>query len=555
MCHPGPVRPTLRSILESAPLAAAAPEVLSGAERLDTPVRWVHVAEVREVTGLLQGGELILSTGIAMAGSAQDATGYVTELVEAGAAGLVVELGGRLPAVPPEAVAKARRHGFPLVVLHRRARFVEVTESVHRAIVAEQLERVELARSVHEEFTQLSLEAADPAAIVAATAALCGSSVVLEDLARHVVAFTASGRPAGSLLADWERRSRTAPALDGTGIAGPEGWLTTPVGLPGRRWGRLVVPDPQAGQLRLAMVIERAAQALELGRMVERDRLGLELQAQGGLLADLAAGRVDDSAAAARATALGLAPARRYLPVVAESSHPASGNPPSRRILTAEERRVVASGPLVERELVERLARSVKTAGLSGIVGTLPGGSAGVLLGVPPSRAGSPGEKRALDALAATLQGVELRLGVGPASASLTGAGLGLRVAGHVAAVAASMPGEPKPYYRSSDIKLHGLVALLADDPRLQAFVESQLGPLLEHEAQHQSGLLDLLRQHVAAGGNKTRVAATSHRSRPSVYKALARLGRILDADLDDPMTLMSLGVALLAHDHAHHSL
>ena len=91
-------------------------------------------------------------------------------------------------------------------------RFVEVTEEVHRGIVAEQLEQVELAREVHETFTRLSLEGADAATIVATTAALCGSSVVLEDLGRHVVAFDRprppGSQPARRLGAPVARRSR-----------------------------------------------------------------------------------------------------------------------------------------------------------------------------------------------------------------------------------------------------------------------------------------------------------------------------------------------------------
>src|SRR4051794_20729725 len=168
MCHPEGVRPTLRTILGSAVLRAGRPEVLSGYDRLERVVRWVHVGEVREVGGLLRGGELILSTGLAMSGPPEDAVAYLEDLAGAGAGGLIVELGERLPGVPQDVVQAAQRQHFPLVALHRQVRFVEVTEEVHRAIVAEQLEQVEFAREVHERFTALSLEEADPPAIVAA---------------------------------------------------------------------------------------------------------------------------------------------------------------------------------------------------------------------------------------------------------------------------------------------------------------------------------------------------------------------------------------------------
>ena len=528
------MRPTLRSVLTSPALRAGDPEVLSGAERLDARVRWVHVGEVREIAGLLQGGELVLSTGLAMRGPVEDSIAYLDDLVAAGATGLVVELGEQFPAVPAEVVAAARTSGFPLVALHRRVRFVEVTEEVHRGIVAEQLEQVEHARQVHETFTRLSLESADSSTIVSTTAGLCGSSVVLEDLSRHVVAFEARGRPAASLLSDWERRSRSAPVLETTGVTGPEGWVTATVGLPGDRWGRLVVPDPQTNQSRLSMVLERAAQALELGRMVERDRFGLELQAHSGLLADLAAGRAADEASVrARAESLGLTPASAYVAVVAVA------------VGSGQHR---APDPHRARVLVEDLSRCLRSARLSGLVGTLTSRQVGLLLAVP--RGGT--DERALDALVDRLGDDQVVLGAGPASPRILTAGGGIRQAAHVAEVAAAMPRTgDRRWFRASHVRLRGLLALLHDDPRLQGFVEAELGALLEHEARTGDGLLDLLRQYVATGGNKTRLAEVTHRSRPALYKKLERLERVLGVDLDEPMSSMSLGVAVTAYDLA----
>jgi purine catabolism regulator len=110
--------------------------------------------------------------------------------------------------------------------------------------------------------------------------------------------------------------------------------------------------------------------------------------------------------------------------------------------------------------------------------------------------------------------------------------------------------GRRATYSRSSDVRLQGLVALLHDDPRVQAFVETELGGVLEREASGDGALLELLRAYVEAGGNKTLMAQRSHRSRAAVYKRLDRLERVLGVDLDDPMSLLSLGFAVLAYDH-----
>jgi PucR family transcriptional regulator, purine catabolism regulatory protein len=532
------VHPTLRSVLASSSLSQGLPHVVSGHDRLDTLVRWVHVADVRDVRGLLRGGELVLSTGLPLLGG--DAAGYVADLVAAGAVGLVVELGGSLAQVPAEAVEGARDAGFPLVTLHAPVRFVEVTEEVHRGIVSDQFAEVDFTRQVHETFTSMSLERAEAETIVQVTADLCGSGVVLEDAGRRVIAFSARSRPAASLIADWERRSRQAPSLSTPGITGPEGWFTAPVGGAGERWARLVVPDPNVRQSRLRMVLERAAQALELGRMVERDRLGLHLQAQGGLLADLLNGTLDERSAEARATALGLPRLGRYVGVVVREQ--VDGGAAGQADPVAERRNA--------RALVEGLAAALPAARLRGLTGVVAGRDAGLLLALRSAE--GPSVAAALDRVAGLVPGAAV--GVGPLSPTVQGAGAGLRQALHVAEVVASTGAAARAgrhWHRAEDVRLHGLLALLHDDPRVQVFVEAELGPLLAHDAQHGEGMLDLLRDHVAVGGRMTRLAERTHRSRPATYKKVARLERILGCDLSDPGSLMSVGVALLAHDHS----
>ena len=48
---------------------------------------------------------------------------------------------------------------------------------------------------------------------------------------------------------------------------------------------------------------------------------------------------------------------------------------------------------------------------------------------------------------------------------------------------------------------------------------------------------------------NKSAAATAAHMTRPALYERLARIERILDADLDAVDTCLSLHVALLALD------
>jgi hypothetical protein len=131
---------TLRQVLDLDVVRRGSPHVVAGAGRLDVPVRWVHALELTDVGRLLRGGELVLSTGIALPESPSGLADYVASLAQVGVAGLAVELGRRYTgALPPALVAAAAARGVPLVELRREVAFIEITEAVHARIIDELL--------------------------------------------------------------------------------------------------------------------------------------------------------------------------------------------------------------------------------------------------------------------------------------------------------------------------------------------------------------------------------------------------------------------------------
>ena len=107
-------------------------------------------------------------------------------------------------------------------------------------------------------------------------------------------------------------------------------------------------------------------------------------------------------------------------------------------------------------------------------------------------------------------------------------------------------------FYRLPDLRLRGLLHLLRDDPRLQTFVERELGALLASE--QDADLIDVLAAYLTAGGNKAEAARNSHLARPTFYERLYRIERILGTDLGSAESRTSLHVALLALDAARAS-
>src|SRR3954452_1980315 len=297
--------PTVAEVIALPAIAAGQPKVLS-ARRWEDPIRWVHVGDVAVWSVLLQGGELVLTTGAALRKSPSR---YLRGLADAGALGVVVELGDG-GSLPRATASLAEALNLALVALHREIKFVEVTEVVHRRIVAEQFEEVAFDRRVHETFTDLGMKRASASGIVGAAARMLGEPVVLEDLAHQALAVAPGPDTTVDLLEDWERRSRRA-----SGERGEDGWLMTAVGTRGEEWGRLIVPRAAADAGRATKVLERAAVALAMDRMIERDRAGLHQQAQSGLIDEVLRDRMsDEREIAVRAHALGLRKASRYFP-------------------------------------------------------------------------------------------------------------------------------------------------------------------------------------------------------------------------------------------------
>lgn len=531
---------TVQTVLDSPSLQAGRPEVVAGASGLDRTVRWVHVSDIREIAGILSGEEVVLSTGLSIGESDTEARSYLRDVIDAGASALVVELSVRLPHLPAVMLAAAEKASFPVIVLHSRIRFVTVTEQIHRDIVAAQYEELRRAQSVHEAFTALSLEGASAHEIVRTAATIAGTSVVLEDLNRHVLAHVGVQESDADLLRDWRRRSRSVAVQSETARTSGAGWLTTPVGLQDQVWGRLVIPDPGADG-RFEMLLERAAQALQIGRMVERDRLGVEFQAQSGFLQDLVRGGVGSEAdARARVQALGLEAGRSFVPLVV---HRPTGS--------ADPVHAQRQG----RQLVEAISHAVKAAKCSALVGMIDSDAAGVVLAVPTGKDEEATVRRLAESVHTELTRdaaqVAPSIGVEDGTKTLLACGPGLRRAQQVASVAHASHGAAKAFYRHADVRLLGLMALLREDPRVQSFAESELQALLAHDARHNDGMLELLRTFLDCGGNKSTLAREVGRSRPAVYKQLARLERLLGVPLDDAASRTSLSVALLAHDQS----
>ncbi|SCF03591.1 PucR family transcriptional regulator [Micromonospora mirobrigensis] len=573
-----PVFPTVREVLALDPVRHGAPRLVAGEAGLDRRVRWVHVAEVPDIATLLGGGELVLTTGIGLPADDAGLRAFIGDLADVGVSGLVVELGRRYAsAVPRVMAAAAERRGLPLVELRRATPFVRITEAVHALIVDAQLTELRATEEIHQRFTELSVEGAGPAEVVRQAAELAGCPVVLENLSRQVLAYDPAGESPELLLDGWEQHSRRIRPVGRTAYDADAGWLVTTVGARGHDWGRLLLRWPGGGDLtsggatgsrppgtpptRLTILLERAASTLALGRLIRRDAEGLERQIHRTLLTALLDHSRPVDEVALRARALGVTLERRHLVGVVvrhRLDEPAAENGAAESGLLPDA--TPEAGPARLRDLAEAVGQALREAKLTALTSAVDDQAVGALLALPDAT----GEERALAAFAAALRRTRVDV---PASRSPAGrpgsvivaAGTGVGtlrearrslIEARQVADAARRDRRDLPIFRLPHVGLAGLLHLLRDEPRVQTFVERELGALLAYDAQHpREQLLGTLRAYLDQGRNKSAAAVAAHLSRPAFYERLARIARILGADLDSVETCLSLHVALLALD------
>ncbi|MFC8673467.1 PucR family transcriptional regulator [Streptomyces griseorubiginosus] len=506
------MEPTLsvRQVLMLERVLAGEPEVVAGAGQLDRAVRWVHVAEAADVGVMLSGGEMVLTTGVLLAGDDDKQAEYIQSLHRAEAAAVVLGLGRAFPA-PPDAMRRAaERCGLPMVVLHRPFPFAELTEEVQARLVRRKFAAVSMSEAVRTALTGLITAGAPLQHLLDEIAHHSGCPVVVTNLAHRVLATAGERSAVDDVLRDWERIARQAGGSEG------DGWIRAELGGRGERWGQIMLCGYRGDTATGRLLADRAAESLVLHRMLGGTSAHTwEEQSAQSLLTDLVSGVVPARQLLPRARAAGLPVNRRtFVPLVVRDGDPAE------------------------------LDRVLRLLGLPGIVAELADGATAVLLSLA----------RDQDATVLTANFAARLAGTVVAAADPRTAWddvpAGMREARHVAGAVASGALDLPAVVRLKDVHLRGLIRLLRDDPHVQSFAERELdGLLCDSGSGSADDLLAVLRTYLATGRNKSRTAQLHHVSRPALYRRLEAIQGRLGVDLDDFEQAASVHIALLAHD------
>ena len=119
-------------------------QLIAGEKGIGRFVKWVHVVEVTSIRNLLNGNELILSTGVAWKENPDLFVSMVKEFLENQASGLCIEMGTYMTEIPPEVIEIANEYHFPIIVFSREVPFVQITQDIHTFIIKQQYQKISL---------------------------------------------------------------------------------------------------------------------------------------------------------------------------------------------------------------------------------------------------------------------------------------------------------------------------------------------------------------------------------------------------------------------------
>src|ERR1700744_3702981 len=161
-------------------LRGLAVRLVCGEEAIDAPVRWVHISELRDPTTWLSGGEVLLTTGMALEPPDQQRE-FIGRLADHQLAALGFGVGFGHDEVPSALVQAAAEREFPVFEVPYEVPFIAVTEAAFTQLVNEQYAVLRRALAAHERLERVVLSERGLDALASTLATQIGAAVLVCD--------------------------------------------------------------------------------------------------------------------------------------------------------------------------------------------------------------------------------------------------------------------------------------------------------------------------------------------------------------------------------------
>jgi purine catabolism regulator len=498
---------TLRTLVDMPQLQL---KVLAAEASLSAVVSWVAVSELADPTPFLEGGELLLTTGMRLPTDARELDAYVDRLADAGVVGLGLGVGLGHDTAPEVLVKAAERRGLPLLEVPRPVPFIAISKAVSDLLAAGRSERMRRAFESQRELTHAALLPQ-------------GSGAVAARLARELECWVAVLDSAGRLMcavpdAAADRVPELQPELDELRSAGlhatrslavqDEQIIIHPLGANRRTRGFLVVGLRPPVTSTHHTVLNTAVALLSLDVEKSLAQVNTERRLRSAWLNMVLAGPhhgLEDSA-----KLLG-------------GSLPS----PAGRVAL-----IASRDPGSVLDVLEDDA----TLAEAGVIAAPFGDHITVLL---------PDDAKVLDQFTSLVSQPSLRVGIGGAVCTAD-----LSVSARQAEQALSAAGQARRVVcRYDELANDGLLDLL-DSEAVRAFSASVLAPLDSYSRASRTDLVASLRAYLAHNGQWDPAAAELGVHRHTLRYRMRRITELLGRDLESTNTRMELWLALTVREH-----
>jgi len=469
---------------------------------LERVIRWVHTTELADPTRYLQGGELILTTGVWRDAGVASA-GFVAPLRASDVAALGYGLPQPDACVPDDLVSACADAGLPLFAVPFEVPFIAVSRAFVDRVYGQREEALRERVLRNDRLVRAAGHGGGLDGILDVLEPRLGAWML--GRGRRVIAGTAASGDAAEVHAASSGLAEPQPVA-------ANGWLAFPIVAVGRTEAHLVVAAQAGGGLaeddRAAVDQTLPFLGLELARLEALRESERRLAAE---LVDLImAGPSQAQAAGARLATFGLDGDAPLAAVVCESEDPDVG--------------------------LDRLERALADAGVRGVAAVKTRELVAVV--------GWPGDEDGLAALAAELhERVEEPVGVGGLASDSAGLRTAVVEARHACRFARLR--RDAGWATHHQVGSHSLLLALQDEEVLAAFRRALLRPLEEHDARRRSRLVETLDRFLSSGCRWQETAAALHVHVNTLRHRLDRVEQLTGRDLSSMEDRVDLYIAL----------
>ncbi len=168
--------------------AFAQAHVVAGAAHLEREISWSHVVDMPDPMPWLRPGFLLLTTGFSWPGDEAAQRRQIADLAAREIAGVILAVPRYVEHFSAAERDQAELSGLPLIEIPFEVPFAQLTEQLHRALMAEPYTIIERAEQIHRALMRMATREVTLDQIAAELSSLIARSVTFEDPSGSVLA-------------------------------------------------------------------------------------------------------------------------------------------------------------------------------------------------------------------------------------------------------------------------------------------------------------------------------------------------------------------------------